>query len=218
MCVLWDPCFIFWDTQHFVGVSAARWPWPVWDRCSHSFFTYIFLSLHSAAAWAKTGPITAWKNDRMTAFCSPEPRPACRTAVKWPKVRAQPLHPLSVCKPPVVHTPPIKLKHALVRGSLYSWAALKKTKVTMKACSNREQRFNSFFLVPERTHRKVTWREVKYIHLRTDRNKQERTDRKLSSDQWSRLYIKECAWGFNYGDKSSCCSVVHLTHTNTERL
>lgn len=39
------------------------------DRCSHNSSTYIFLSLHSAAAGAKSVLITVSKNDRTTAFC-----------------------------------------------------------------------------------------------------------------------------------------------------
>lgn len=44
------------------------------DRCPHSSLTYVFLSLHSAAAGAKTGLITVSKNHRMTAFCSARPK------------------------------------------------------------------------------------------------------------------------------------------------
>ena len=42
--------------RHFDGVSAALWPCPEQDRCSHSFST-VFLSLLQLGA--KTGLVTA---------------------------------------------------------------------------------------------------------------------------------------------------------------
>lgn len=113
---------------------------------------HVFLSLLSAVVQAKTGLITARKNEEMTAFYLSKPRPTWLKAVKQPKDRAQPPASsflLSQSCTPYTQCTKHKHTHTHLWDEPFKLSSTWQEKVDNDFLANREKRFSCHFLVSE---------------------------------------------------------------------